>query len=101
FSGASPSGTSISANPQYLGGSDFHLMSSSLCIDVGTATGAPSTDRDGASRPLDGDGIGGAAVDMGAYEYVPSAVCGNGLREGTEVRGAGARNGTDGAFMCG
>jgi parallel beta-helix repeat protein len=43
--------------------SDFHLDSSSPCIDDATSTGAPAIDKDGALRPE------GNSYDMGAYEY--------------------------------
>ena len=43
---------------------DFHLNAASPCIDAGTATSAPSTDKDGVARPQ------GGGYDMGAYEYV-------------------------------
>ena len=64
----------ISVNPMFAdaSGGDYHLQSSSLCIDAGTNTGAPSEDIEGNARPQDGDEIGGAVTDMGAYEYVPA-----------------------------
>src|SRR5262249_8545439 len=83
------------ANPQYVSASDLHLQSTSVCIDAGTA-GSPAHDLDGVTRPLDGDGIGGAAWDVGAYEYVASAVCGNGATESGETCDDGAANGTYG-----
>ena len=46
---------------------DFSLMSTSKLIDLGQATGAPTQDIDGTKRPL------GKGVDLGAYEYDPSA----------------------------
>jgi len=55
----------ISADPRYVAYStDLHLSSNSLCIDRGTAEGAPATDGDGNSRPA------GAGFDIGAYEFV-------------------------------
>ena len=59
----------INTNPAFVGGDDYHLTASSGgCIDGGTASGAPSTDLEGNSRPQD------SGYDMGAYEYsVPPA----------------------------
>ncbi len=42
--------------------SDFHLSTTSLAIDAGTSSFAPSVDLEGNARPA------GAAVDIGAYE---------------------------------
>jgi len=51
---------------------DYHLQSSSPCIDSGTATGAPSDDIDGDSRPVDGPDVDtDAEYDMGSDEYMP------------------------------
>jgi parallel beta-helix repeat protein len=60
----------ISADPMFINPStlDFHLKSGSPAVDVGTNTGAPASDIDGDSRPLDGNGDGIAVVDMGADE---------------------------------
>lgn len=54
----------IDANPKFVDAfnGDYHLQSASLCVDTGTAAGAPSTDLEGNVRPQ------GLAVDMGAYE---------------------------------
>ena len=43
---------------------DYHLSSTSACIDTGTSNGAPSTDYDGVTRPQ------GTGYDVGALEYV-------------------------------
>ena len=53
YSGCSGGLGSITANPQFIGGGDFHLKPSSPCIDKGsnTAPGIPSTDKDG--KPKD------------------------------------------------
>ncbi len=88
----------FSQNPLYVSApGNLHLQSGSVAIDVGTATGAPNHDRDGVTRPINGDGINGAEFDVGAYEFYLMAACGNGVREGTEVCDDGARNGTYGA----
>lgn len=46
---------------------DFRLKSTSALIDAGTATGAPTTDIFGTTRPS------GAGYDVGAHEYVSAA----------------------------
>jgi hypothetical protein len=60
----------IGADPRFVGPNDFHLLSNSPCIDAGTNTNCPATDKDGNKRPSDGNGDGRAVCDMGAYEYV-------------------------------
>ncbi len=68
----------ISANPAYVNSTNFHLNAGSVAIDSGNSgPSIPTHDFDGNTRPLDGDGIGGAQFDMGAYEYVPAAVLGS------------------------
>lgn len=52
-------------DPLFMGATDFHLQSTSPCVNTGTATDAPLEDLDGNPRPSP---IGGA-FDMGAYEY--------------------------------
>jgi hypothetical protein len=61
-----PSGSNIlTSNPGFidLANHNYHLNSSSLCIDAGTSTDAPSTDFDGNLRPI------GNGFDLGAYEF--------------------------------
>jgi parallel beta-helix repeat protein len=50
---------------------DFHLSAASLlAIDRGVdLTGIVELDLDGRIRPQDGDGVGGAAFDIGPYEF--------------------------------
>ncbi|MGE0549139.1 MAG: DUF4215 domain-containing protein [Kofleriaceae bacterium] len=86
------SANNISADPQYVSATDLHLKSTSVAIDRG-ATG-PSDDFDGVARPQDGNGVGGAEWDLGAYEYV-RAVCGNGAVEPGEACDDGNAVNTD------
>lgn len=60
----------ISAEPMFRDPADgnFHLRRGSTAIDVGTAEHAPARDIDGNRRPLDGNGDGSRAFDMGADE---------------------------------
>jgi len=55
---------SIEADPVFVdpASNDYHLSSTSPCIDAGTSNGAPATDYDGILRPQLN------AYDMGAYE---------------------------------
>ncbi len=63
------------ANPRFVGGSNYRLKPSSSLIDAGDpaglAPGEPTEDLDGHPRILNGDGQGGARRDMGAYELLP------------------------------
>ncbi|HEX5057937.1 MAG TPA: DUF4215 domain-containing protein [Kofleriaceae bacterium] len=94
YSGVSAGTGTISANPQYLSTVDLHIMGTSVAIDAGTS--GPNSDADGVARPLDGNGVGGAQWDMGAYEFVLMAQCGNGLKELNESCDDGANNGNYG-----
>lgn len=62
----------IEADPVFEGGADFHLQSSSPCINAGTKLEwmAEATDLDGMPRIVDG------RVDMGAFEsnFIPAPV---------------------------
>ena len=84
----------ISANPQFASATDLHVASSSVAIDSGTT--GPAADAEGVARPLDGNGVGGAQWDMGAYEYVAAQMCGNGVLENGESCDDGNNNGTYG-----
>jgi parallel beta-helix repeat protein len=55
----------IDADPLFVDdtGSDYHLMTGSPCIDIGTVIGAPADDIDGNVRPAAGTG-----VDIGSDE---------------------------------
>jgi cysteine-rich repeat protein len=81
----------LSANPQFVSALDLHLQGTSVAIDAGTT--GPNSDAEGVARPLDGNGIGGAQYDMGAYEFVLTAMCGNGAREMNETCDDGTNNG--------
>ncbi len=74
-----PSGIgNISDNPMFEDAinSDFHLTSTSPCIDAGTDTGAPVIDYDGNLRPQ------GNGFDIGAFEYLtPSFIADPDKRE--------------------
>ncbi len=75
----------INADPQLTNG--YRLRASSPCIDAGTNalllassnwTASVTNDFVGLPRPLDGDGIGGAAFDIGAYEFFLASADSNG-----------------------
>jgi len=72
-----PGGHSISVDPDFVNGSagDYHLQSTSPCIDKGNdnASGIPTTDIDGQPRKVDIPDVGDpdVLVDMGADEYYP------------------------------
>lgn len=65
---------------------NFHLTTGSPCIDTGTNLShldsdlqtLVSFDLDGTPRPLDGNGTGGTAFDIGAYEFLFASADSNG-----------------------
>jgi cysteine-rich repeat protein len=87
-----PEPSCISANPQFVSDDDLRLRPGSVCID--TCPSGLADDRDGAARPANGDGLGDARWDMGAYEHGGTvSSCGNGVVEPGEVCDDGADNG--------
>lgn len=75
---------------------DLTLQSSSPCVDRGIPNGAPDNDFVNAMRPVDGDTSGGAQHDVGAYEYMPMAICGDAVVNNAETCDDGASNGSYG-----
>jgi len=73
YFGCSAGLNDISQNPLFVNpaADDYHLQSSSPCIDIGDNTAASGlpTDFEGDPRIWDGDGNGDAVVDIGADEY--------------------------------
>ena len=65
----------ISSEPRFVSTADaaenFHLLSSSECVDAGTLEGAPGYDKDMIGRPLPyiTGSMTGSKYDIGAYEY--------------------------------
>ena len=49
------------------------LAVNSPALDAGNNAVCAAVDQRGAFRPLDGDGVGGAICDMGAFEYGPTS----------------------------
>ncbi|MBO6940097.1 MAG: DUF4215 domain-containing protein [Deltaproteobacteria bacterium] len=98
LSGTTGGTGNLSANPLYVApGSDFHLTMTSVSVDAGDPGGSATVDLEGTARPLDGNGLGGAEPDQGAYEYVAMVMCGNGVTEAGESCDDGAANGSYGA----
>ena len=58
---------------------------SSPAIDAGCNAACPAFDQRGAARPADGNGIGGATCDIGAYEYAAVPIV-TGLSPASAVR---------------
>jgi RHS repeat-associated protein len=74
FNGDGDANHNIDDNPMFVSvdGNDYRLQAGSPCIDKGDTNAVPpgiTTDVNGISRKLDGDGNGISVVDMGAYEY--------------------------------
>jgi hypothetical protein len=80
----------ISANPQFVGRSNFHLKGGSLAIDAGdnSAPDLPTKDFAGNPRIINGNGGSNAIVDMGAYEFVPVVLSPKSLAFGLHAVGS-------------
>ena len=72
------------ADPLFVSSGNYHLSASSPCVNTGNndAPSIPTTDKDGNPR------ITGGTVDMGAYEYDPSAPTANAGPDQTVIQGA-------------
>jgi len=71
-SGSLSYSNSIHKDPRFASSNDFHLKSSSPCIDAGRNGFLPegaTSDLDGNLRFVDGDSDGSVVVDMGCYEH--------------------------------
>jgi len=68
------SGYNLNQNPRL--SSNYHLRSSSPCIDAGNscAPGLLAYDFEGDNRIIDGNNDGIAYADIGADEYIPKGL---------------------------
>jgi len=78
----------IDADPQFVGGGDYHLTESSPCINAGSAASAPEEDIDGEFRPF------GAGHDIGSDEYFTE--CDLSISPGSATFGSEGGSGTIG-----
>ena len=69
------------------------LLEGAAAVDSGINTGCPAVDQRGAPRPFDGDGVGDAICDAGAFEFSDIDV----FFDGFESDDAGAWSFTVGA----
>ena len=66
------------------GSGDYSLAAGSPLIDAGPAVGLPPADLAASPRPLEGNGVAPARVDLGALEWVPPDVDGDGVANGID-----------------
>lgn len=68
--------TDLNVDPQFVNANafDFHLSSSSPCVDGGDPAYGLYSDLEGVPRCLDGKGAGTAVPDMGAFEVYRTTV---------------------------
>jgi predicted outer membrane repeat protein len=64
-----PNNLSVTPGLRDVANGDYHLQSASALIDAGTVDDAPPFDFEGDVRPIDGNGDGIAAPDIGVDEY--------------------------------
>jgi hypothetical protein len=67
-----PNNLSVAPGLRDVANGDYHLQSTSALVDAGTMDDAPPSDFEGDRRPIDGNGDGTAAPDIGADEYATS-----------------------------
>ena len=65
------------------GSSPTHAVTSgSPAIDAAESVGGPAVDQRGITRPIDGDLDGTATSDIGAFEFIPGFIFGDGFESG-------------------
>jgi predicted outer membrane repeat protein len=71
YSGVATESNNLSVTPglRDAANGDYHLQAASALVDAGTMDNAPSHDFEGDVRPIDGNGDGIVAPDIGADEY--------------------------------
>jgi hypothetical protein len=79
--GGFPGSGNIALDPQFKSAAsgNFHLQQISPCIDAGSNAAVPAgtaTDLDLHTRIVDGNGVTGAIVDMGPFEFDPNRTSG-------------------------